>query len=96
MKGRKPTKEEAAYMDSIVQSGCVVCRKFLGVFSPAEPHHIIGKTKPGAHFKTIPLCPNHHRIKSNTGEWISRADGRAAFEKAYGKKKDLIEMARQE
>ena len=97
MKGRKPTKEEAAWMDAMAARGCIICRKFLGVFSPAEIHHKEGRTKAEAHLWSMPLCPRHHRIKSNEGEWVSRhGDGRIAFEKAYGKEKDLIEMARQE
>jgi len=62
MKGRKPTEEEKDWMDDICQFGCIVCYlEFDGLYTPAVPHHIEGKTKPGAHFQTIPLCPAHHQ-----------------------------------
>lgn len=30
-------------------------------------HHCDGKTKPGAHFKVIPLCDGHHSRYTSTG-----------------------------
>lgn len=95
MKGRTPTKLEKEWMDSIVQVGCIVCRLHLKVFTPPAVHHTDGKTKPGAHLKTIPLCPNHHQYKSNTGRWVSRhGDSRRAFEAAYGTEEWLREETR--
>ena len=92
MKGRQPTKAERQHMDRICQLGCVVCRKDMDVFSPAEVHHITGKTTPDAHMKTIALCSRHHRIKSNDGAWVSRhGDGRSAFEARYGRENDLLD-----
>ena len=44
MKGRNPTKKEKEWMDMISQIGCVVCKKFLDCFSPAEVHHIKGQS----------------------------------------------------
>lgn len=75
--------------------GCIVCRLHLKTFTPAAIHHIDGKTKPGAHLLTIPLCARHHQHKSNTGEWVSRhGDGRRAFEAAYGAERDLLESTK--
>ena len=95
-KGRKPTKEEKAWLDKVSDLGCIVCLTFHSVYSPAEPHHIDGKTKPGAHLKTIGLCPRHHRHKSNDGQWVSRhGDGRKAFESRYGTEQDILDACKE-
>jgi hypothetical protein len=96
MKGRAPTKAEQAHMDAMAQVGCIVCILHMGVWTPPAIHHIDGKTKPGAHFLTIPLCSRHHQYKSNTGAWVSRhGDGRRAFEAAYGAEEWLLERAKE-
>lgn len=95
MKGRPPTKEEKLFMDEICQIGCIVCLNH-GVYTPqVSPHHMEGKTKPGAHFKVIPLCGKHHQ-ESDTQKpkrWIARhggnGDGKHQFEQAYSKEVDL-------
>jgi hypothetical protein len=88
--GRTPNKEESLWMDRIVQVGCIVCRIFKQVESPAEIHHLDGKTKPEAHKRTLPLCPCHHRIPGKG--WVSRADGKKAFEAEYLPEDDLLEI----
>lgn len=88
--GRTPSKEEQLWMDRIVQVGCVVCRIFKQVESPAEIHHLDGKTKPMAHARSLPLCPRHHRITGK--DWVSRADGKKAFESEYMSEDDLLEV----
>ena len=91
MKGRTPTKSERQWMNAICQIGCIVCRNEYGVFSPAVPHHMDGKTKEGAHLKTIPLCGAHHQ----TGEGcISRHPYKARFEAEYGTEEELLEQCR--
>ena len=92
MKGRTPTKDEKKHLNAVRELGCIVCRQF-GVSSPGVPHHINGKTTPGAHFDVINLCQNHHQTKSNDKPpyWISRhGDGRRLFELAYGTEKGLL------
>lgn len=90
--GRTPTKEESRHMIAIANFGCVVCCRELSVFTLPEVHHMDGKTKPGAHLKTIPLCPRHHRIPSNDGAWVSRhGDGKKPFEAAYGTEEELLQ-----
>lgn len=92
MKGRTPTKDEKAFMDRMVQLGCIVCYK-LGYEAPATIHHMEGKTRPGAHYKVLPLCGNHHQIPANNGMWVSRhGDGKKAFEKEYGTELELYEL----
>ena len=90
MKGRAPNKDEKQFMDLICSIGCIVCRN-QGIDTPhVTPHHIEGRVKPGAHYKVIPLCGNHHQVGDSQKRWVSRhADGKAAFEKAYGKEIDL-------
>lgn len=85
--GRTPNTKEKAWLDVVSQLGCIVCREHLGVFSPAEIHHIDGKTKPNAHMLTLPLCPPHHRLPGKGH--VSRADGKPVFEKAFGSEFDL-------
>ena len=71
--------------------GCIVCINEHELFTPAAIHHIDGKTKPGCHDLTIPLCAFHHQIKSNNGKWVSRhGDNRNAFEAAYGLESELL------
>ena len=93
MKGRTPTKDEARHLFLVREMGCIVCRKF-GKSTPGVPHHIDGKTKPGAHFTTINLCQNHHQTSDSVNKpplWISRhGDGRRAFENRYGTEAELL------
>jgi len=56
MKGRTPTTAERRHMAAVAALGCVVCRREFGVYSPAAIHHTDGKTKPGAHMKSLGLC----------------------------------------
>lgn len=91
MIGRTPNKEEKEWLDAITSLGCIVCYLGLGVFTEASPHHITGKTKPGAHMKTIPLCGRHHQI-SGLGYVSRHGDGKARFEAAYRSEEYLLEM----
>lgn len=95
--GRPPTAEEARYLDDACSLGCILCMLGYGAphgtYSPAEPHHTDGKTKPGCHFKIIPLCPRHHRIPGHG--YVGRADGKKAFEAAYMSEEDLIEVVKE-
>ena len=91
MQGRTPNKKEKQWMDSISNFGCIVCKLFYQCDSPAEIHHIDGKTKPGAHLKTLPLCYKHHREGVNNDMYVSRHPFKKEFEKRYGKQYDLLE-----
>jgi len=95
MKGRTPTTREKEWMAAARETGCIVCSEFLGVDTPAAIHHIDGKTKPDAHYMTIPLCGKHHQEKDNhrPKRWISRhGDGRIAFEDEYGCESELLSL----
>ncbi len=101
MKGRTPTAKEKRYMTAIVELGCCVCANTFDVYSPATIHHCDGKTKPGAHFKSIALCASHHQVASDSGEWATRHGpgrnaGKSMFEAAYGSEADLIAQSHRE
>ena len=82
-------------MDSISQVGCIVCKVHYDCFTPAEVHHIDGKTKPGAHLKTIGLCYRHHREGVNNEMYVSRHPFKAEFVKRYGTEMDLLEKVKE-
>ena len=91
MKGRTPTKKELAHMNKVRELGGIVCRNNGYLFSPAEIHHIEGKTKEGAHLKVLPLCFAHHR-RGGKEQPISRHPYKKRFEKAYGTEAELLKQ----
>lgn len=91
MKGRTPTAEEKAWMNAIADMGCVICSNEWEIFTPAEIHHIDGKTKPGAHLYSIPLCYKHHREGSDNSTYTSRHPHKFRFEQRYGSEANLHE-----
>ncbi len=93
MKGRKPTKSEADYMDKVSELGCIVCRMQGRYRVPAEIHHVEGKTKPDAHFKIIPLCFVHHRA-GRYDEPVSRHPYKKRFIDAYGSEESLMQKVK--
>lgn len=89
--GRHMTRADKLRFERLQELGCVVCWLQFQLQSPAEIHHIDGKTKPGAHQKTIPLCHKHHREGSRDGVWTSRHPNKAAFVERYGSEEFLLE-----
>jgi hypothetical protein len=94
MKGRNPNKKEKIWMDSISTLGCIVCRVHFDCDSPAEVHHIDGKTKEGAHMNTIPLCYRHHREGVNNDMYVSRHPYKTEFVKRYGTEEELLQKVK--
>lgn len=88
MKGRKPNAAEKRHMDKVAGLGCIVCRLFHNVYSPAAIHHIEGKTKEGAHFKVLPLCGAHHQTG---GYGIALHAGKKEFERKHGTEYELLD-----
>lgn len=82
-------------MDAVTAIGCIVCREHLAEYTPAEIHHIEGKTKPGAHFKTIPLCFLHHRSGQDTHLFTSRHPYKKRFQQRYGTEAELLERVKE-
>jgi len=96
LEGRTPTAEEKAWLLTVAQIPCIVCTHFHGVKdTPAEVHHLEGRTIDGAHLKTIPLCTRHHRQKDNfyPPRWASRhGDSRPIFERRYTSEDKLLKL----
>lgn len=90
MKGRRPTANEANWMSLVAELGCIVCRLHMQTYTPCEIHHTDGKTKPGAHFKTLGLCYWHHRGGSDCHTFTSRHPFKAEFEARYGTEAELL------
>jgi len=99
MQSRSPTAEEKEWLNLLAQMPCIVCSECHGVHdSPAEIHHINGKTRKNAHLKTIALCSKHHRHKDNNhpSRWISRhGDGRTIFQEKYMNEYALLDRQRE-
>ena len=87
LKGRKPTVSEQRHMTAVAALGCCVCRRELGVHSPAAIHHTEGRTKPGAHMIVLPLCPTHHQTG---GRGVALHAGRVEWERLHGTQADLL------
>lgn len=91
MKGRTPTAEERRWMDKAGQVGCLACHQ-LGIHTPeVSLHHIEGRTKEGAHFKTIPLCYPHHQGGESRGSFVSVHPWKRRFEETFGTQQELLE-----
>lgn len=90
MRGRPPTADEKRWMNDVASLGCIVCRKEGKEQTPAEIHHLDGKTKTGAHFHVIPLCYFHHREGSTSPLFVSRHPYKRRFEERYGTELDLM------
>lgn len=88
---RSPTKADKVRFAQLQEMGCIVCRLYLEVYSPPEIHHIAGKTKAGAHQKTIPLCFRHHREGADCDKYTSRHPHKLRFEERYGREITLLQ-----
>ena len=82
-------------MDAAGQLPCIACQK-IGVYQPViSLHHIDGRTKPGAHLKTIPLCGVHHQGGSDKEPWISVHPWKRRFEAFFGTQEELLAECQQ-
>lgn len=64
MAKKNATTKERQHMSKVASLGCIACRKIGYYDTPAEIHHIrtgMGMGQRNSHFKTIPLCAEHHR-----------------------------------
>jgi hypothetical protein len=82
------TKAEKAHMDKVARSGCVVCRVYRGVYSPASIHHC-GTYMGGGrdHMKVIALCGAHHQTG---GVGVALHANKKRFEDAFGTEEELL------
>lgn len=90
MKGRTPTAAEQRHISAVASMGCLICKREFGIYSPASPHHVDGRTKPGAHMKLLPLCFLHHQGGNNTPEYVSVHPYKRAFYARYGSEAELL------
>ena len=90
---RAYTKADKIRADKLREMGCCVCLNEHGVFTETAIHHIDGKTKPGCHQLTIPLCERHHQKADNTKppRWFNFHGKRIEFEMTYGTEQYLLE-----
>ena len=94
MKSHAATKEEREWMNAIRELGCIVCLLEWDMTTPPEIHHIAGKTKPGTHMLTIPLCKEHHRGQRDDQICTSRHPWKQRFEERYGSELELLNECR--
>jgi hypothetical protein len=89
--GKKtPTKEERAWLDFIVEHGCVCCRIDGNGVRPAAVHHILRGSFRMGHLHSLPLCdPGHHQNGQQFG-MVSRHPFKAQFEAKYGTEQQLL------
>lgn len=87
---RNPNKKEQAHMNAVREIGCIVCiNEGLGL-TPAAIHHCDGHTKPGAHYKTLPLCGLHHQGGNDCEAYTSIHPYKKRFEARYGTENALL------
>ena len=75
----------------MVLIGCIVCFN-QGIETPnVTPHHMEGRTAPGAHLMIIPLCGNHHQVGDcqKPPRWHAFHVNKTQFELEYGTQYEL-------
>jgi hypothetical protein len=95
MRGRRPTAKESRWMTKVAELGCIVCLDQYDIQSPAEIHHIEGRTQRGAHFLVLPLCFRHHREGNLTELDASRHPWKSDFEERYGTEQHLLGLVKE-
>lgn len=91
---RTPTTAERAWMDKIVELGCICCRLEGKPPRPTTVHHILSGGRRIGHLHTIPLCdPGHHQNGQPFG-LVSRHPDKARFEARFGTEQELLALVR--
>lgn len=54
---------EQRHMGIVASLGCVICRQFYGVRTPAQVHHVAEGSGVRSDFMTAGLCELHHKGK---------------------------------
>ena len=86
------TKDELDRLQKIADIGCIICKLYEEEYSPCSIHHLDGKTKPGAHFKTIGLCGRHHQSDDANPLYDSVHGNKFRFEKRYKSQAELLKI----
>lgn len=90
------TKAEKAYLNRLVEMGCIVCKNLGYGASPAHVHHIrtgIGMGQRASNYDTIPLCPTHHQ---HGGIGVAIHAGQKTWEALYGTELELLKQTKEE
>jgi len=85
-----PNKAEKQWLLRVVESGCIVCRNLNGSKTPAEAHHMYGRSAKNGHWYLLPLCDMHHRNGSDKPPFIKFHPYKARFEAEYGTQEELF------
>jgi len=84
------TKKEKEYFEKLVEFGCVVCKKDIGVYTQPSIHHIregMGIGQRNSTENCLPLCPMHHQ---HGGYGVAFHAGKKAFEERFGTEAELL------
>lgn len=86
----KPTAEQRRHMGRVAELGCIVCRHWFGLFSPAQVHHIRAGNGLAQrdHDRVIPLCYQHHQSGVHG---VAIHAGRLEWESRWGTEEELLE-----
>ncbi len=83
--GKKPkkgkSKAERDHLNWVASQPCSI----EGCLNPVNVHHIRESGEPRNHFKTIPLCYDHHQGKNG-----SHFLGKDEFRKRFGHELDML------
>ena len=84
------TKKEKAHFQTLVDFGCVVCKKYYRAYTEPCIHHIrsgMGMGQRNSADNCLPLCHEHHQ-----GEYgIGFHSGKKVWEDKYGTEHELLE-----
>jgi hypothetical protein len=84
---KKPNKRIQKMYDKMIEHGCVVCYKEMGVKTPACIHHFTGAGMGLRNLESfIPLCHYHHQ-----GQGGIHSIGKFTFEEKHGTQEELLE-----
>lgn len=79
-------------MARLREIGCIVCRIETGLYVEPEIHHLrdgLGVGQRKNHYRTIPLCPEHHRLG---GYGIARHNSLREWEDRHGSESELLDI----
>lgn len=93
------TAAERKHLSRVAALGCIVCWLSGVEDCPCEIHHIkvgiTGVALKASHFRTLGLCPPHHRFADGTAAWqyeIGYHVSPEEFELRYGTQGDLLRI----
>lgn len=92
LKGRTPTAAERRFMDQAGAVPCLACEKDGRINHAISLHHVDGRTKPGAHYRVLPLCaPHHQQDDTDPLQRPSVHERKATFTERYGTEGELLQ-----